>query len=74
MGRISGVPYPLQLELDLPAGAKLVKGYARQRLAPLAGPGGHAEHVWLVRTDAREVGVRVTSPATGSHATRVALP
>lgn len=49
MGRITGVPRRLQVELDPPGGVKLVTGHCRRSIAPLAGNGGQHEEKWLVR-------------------------
>ena len=49
MGRISGTPYPLQAELQLPEGMTFIQNTPRREIAPLAGSGGKAELLWLVR-------------------------
>ena len=39
IGQTSGQPHPLQIEIVLPDGAKLITGHRRRQLDPLAGSG-----------------------------------
>jgi hypothetical protein len=76
MGRTTRVPQPVQIELVLPDGVRLVTGYARRRLDPLAGDGGRSEQTWLVTVPegrAAPLRVRVWSPSVGSAARVVKL-
>ena len=74
MGEISEAPHPLMLSLGVPEGTRYLRGSPRTRLDPLPGGGGHAEHTWLIRTDADVVTVRVSSPSVGSDRKKVDLP
>ncbi|MFO7907130.1 MAG: M14 family metallopeptidase [Planctomycetota bacterium] len=65
MGRITGVPQRLQVELDLPSGTTLVTGHGRRSVKPLAGNGGQQEEKWLVRSTGnaeKKLTIRVWSP------------
>ncbi|MEX2140492.1 MAG: M14 family metallopeptidase [Pirellulales bacterium] len=50
MGQINGAAYPLQIELQLPEKTVFLKGTPRAEVNRLAGRGGKAEAMWLVRT------------------------
>jgi hypothetical protein len=68
MGRISGTPYPLQAELQLPNGVTFIQNTPRREIAPLSGGGGKAELVWLVRAgDDKPAAGRIVvhAPAVG---------
>ncbi len=68
MGRISGTPYPLQAELLLPEGVTFIQNTPRREIAPLAGSGGKAELLWLVRAgDDKPVAGKIVvhAPAVG---------
>jgi len=77
MGETTGEPYPLQAEIELPAGARLVTGHTRVRLDRLEGSGGKAEQTWLlvVAEDKapQQLKVRVWSPSVGQAMGRVRL-
>ena len=76
MGRLSRYVYPMQVELHLPEGAKLLDGPARTPIDRLAGSGGHAERVWMVRVPGgkpRTAKVSVRAPNVGSHEVEVLL-
>jgi hypothetical protein len=76
MGKTNGVPQPLQIKIELPAGATLVEGPGRVRLERLAGNGGKAQHAWLVlveKGEAARIGLTVWSPAVGSHSVSLEL-
>ncbi len=76
-GTDSRVTYPVQLQIELPPGARLVSGNERTRLPTLSGRGGHAERSWVVLLEkpdkAAEVQVRAFSPSVGSDSKRVKL-
>lgn len=74
MGEVSRKTHPLQIKLDLPKDAKLIKGHGRTTLKPIAGRGGKAEYIWLLRTSAKQLTVNVSSPSVGSDTTQVNLP
>jgi hypothetical protein len=70
MGRISRHVHPLQLEMKLPEGTKLITGSRRVALPRLSGNGATHETTWLIRTtgnDAATLSLRVSSPSVGSH-------
>ncbi|MHC4180597.1 MAG: M14 family zinc carboxypeptidase, partial [Planctomycetota bacterium] len=76
MGRISRVPQPLQIQLDLPEGLSLVTGHPRAQLPPLAGRGGKAERTWLVRAPRDKpapLKLRVWSPSVGTKRKTIKL-
>jgi len=73
MGRKTGDPMPLQLSLDLPKGAELLRGHQHTLLDPIEGRGGATEHTWLLRTGAKEITVKLASPSVGSHTRKVTL-
>ncbi len=76
MGQTSGQPHPLQVEIVLPEGAKLVTGHRRRQIDPLAGSGGRVERTWLVRVEkpaAKSIELKVWSPSVGSDARTVDL-
>lgn len=75
MGAISEQVYPPQLSIQLPEGAKLVHGSTRTALERLAGSGGSAEHVWLVRRqgEATAASIRVAAPAIGQAQQEIEL-
>jgi len=76
MGRISEYPYPVQVTLTLPEGAKLITGRARQQLAPLAASGGAQELEWLIlRGEAGKntVHIQAAAPAVGAAAIDIEL-
>lgn len=72
MGAVNTTPYPLNVTLDLPEGARLLTGTVRSQLPPIPG-NGRRESIWLVRTDAAELTITVTSPAVGSDTKKVSL-
>lgn len=74
MGKTTGDPQPLQLELKLSEGAKFVTGHAREQIRPLAGNGGNAEHAWLVLVGEKkkfQATLKVSSPSVGSDEVKV---
>jgi len=73
MGDTSRVPFPLQIELELPKDAKLIKGHARVLLKPLAGKGGSVEHSWLLRTKATSLRMQIMGPSIGADSKTVKL-
>ncbi len=48
LGAQSGITYPLQVSLNLPAGASIISGKQRQPLPRLDGNGGSIELSWLL--------------------------
>lgn len=77
MGRTSGEPHPLQIELALPEGVSPVGGSARSRLPRILGSGGKVEKQILLRSTVTEpvnVRVRVWSPSAGKVTGRFTLP
>jgi len=50
MGQLNGAAYPLQIELQLPEKTVFLKRTPRAQVDRLAGRGGKAESLWLVRT------------------------
>lgn len=76
MGDTSRAAYPVQVELKLPKGAKVIQGSARRNVPRLAGRGGKHETTWLVRTSGEkpaEATVRVWAPAVGEATARLKL-
>ena len=76
MGRVTGQPQPVQLELRLPKGFSLLTGHPRHRIGPLAGEGGRAERTWLVvgPKDRRPtIRVRAWSPSVGGQSKSLSL-
>jgi hypothetical protein len=76
IGQTTGEPHPLQVEIVLPAGAKLVTGHARTQLDPLAGSGGKTERVWLVLAGAgaeQQAQIKVWSPSVGADKKSIEL-
>lgn len=76
MGKTSGQPYPLQIELDLPDKTVFVQGTPRSSLDRLTGGGGKAEKTWLVRTpDGKPATgkIHVYAPAVGRVSATVEL-
>ena len=76
MGRTTGEPHPLQIQLELPEGVSLVTGHPRVQLPALDGRGGKAEQVWLVRARrARPVSLelRAWSPSVGRTVKKIKL-
>jgi hypothetical protein len=72
MGELTGVPYPLQLELKLPPGAALVTGRPRELLPRIAGGGGSLERSWIVRGSGA-LTITAASPSIGAAAATVNL-
>ncbi|MGD9645461.1 MAG: M14 family metallopeptidase [Pirellulales bacterium] len=52
MGRVSGLQFPVQLQIDVPDGVKLIPSVARVRVEVLAPAGGRHEQKWLVQSTA----------------------
>jgi hypothetical protein len=76
MGRITGQPHPLQIQLVMPKDVSLATGYTRVQLKPLAGEGGRVEQTWLVlgsKAAVETLQVRVWSPSVGDE-TRAVVP
>ncbi len=76
MGQTTGEQHPLQIEIVLPDGAKLITGHRRTQIDPLAGSGGRTEQTWLVRAEkpeSRKIELKVWSPAVGSDTQPVEL-
>jgi len=76
MGKIARAPQPVQIELQLPEGTEWIQGPRRVQLEPLAGNGGSAERVWIVRTPQGEPTtgtIRAWAPAVGQHRVEVQL-
>ncbi|MEN6495445.1 MAG: hypothetical protein ABFD16_14285, partial [Thermoguttaceae bacterium] len=76
MGRITGQPHPLQIQLVMPKDVSLATGYARVQLKPLAGEGGRVEQTWLVlgsKAAVETLQVRAWSPSVGDE-TRAVVP
>jgi hypothetical protein len=76
MGRISGTPYPLQAELQLPDGVTFIQNTPRREISPLSGSGGKAELLWLVRAgDDKPVTGKIVvyAPAVGRAESAIEL-
>jgi hypothetical protein len=74
MGRVSGTPYPLQGELQLSDEVTFIQGTPRREISPLAGSGGKAELLWLVRADKPVAGkIVVHAPAVGRAESAIEL-
>lgn len=76
MGSVSGAAYPLQIELQLPKKSTFLKGTRRTQVNRLAGRGGKAETMWLVRTvDGKPASgkIAVYAPAVGRAETAIEL-
>lgn len=76
MGKVGERQYPLQIALELPKETKFLQGSSRSRMNVLAGNGGKAEKVWLVRVagDAPVQGkIRLWAPAVGAAEMNVEL-
>lgn len=74
MGGVNGIPYPLQIELNLPEDAVLLQGSRRSELGRLAGLTGKTEKTWLVRFPGEvpaELNLRVWAPAVGEATTTI---
>ncbi|WP_202921599.1 M14 family metallopeptidase [Anatilimnocola aggregata] len=68
MGSVNGIPYPLQLEIEIPKETVFLKGHARTEIKRLAGLTGTAEETWLLRFPDKapsEVKLRLWAPAVG---------
>ena len=75
-GRTANEAYPLQIHIDLPAGAKLITGHARSRFDRLGGNGEKAEHAWLLvapTPGTNQVVVSINSPCVGKDSKSVEL-
>ncbi len=74
MGRTTRQPHPVQLKIDLPAGAKFAQqASARTSLNPIKG-GGREEHTWLILAPKGGAAkVRAWSPSVGAHETNIEL-
>jgi hypothetical protein len=60
--------HPVQIEIELPKGAKLLTGHRRARLSPLRGSGGAEEQTWLIRVKqkpSRPIRLKAWSPSVG---------
>ena len=69
MGEINGRPMPLNYDLTLPKGVRLLKGHPRGRWERLQGYDGSAQREWLVRVPdgtPTTFGFVVGSPAVGT--------
>ncbi|MBX9789127.1 MAG: hypothetical protein K2Y37_09450 [Pirellulales bacterium] len=75
MGRVSGLQYPIQLQLEVPDGAKLIPAVARVRVEVLAAGARH-EQTWLVQTNtdsALTATITAWAPAVGRDRKSVEL-
>lgn len=76
MGKESGHVYPVQLELLLPDGMKLLAGTRRVELPPLAGKGAAEKRSWLIlagNASERAATVKAYSPSVGHDEQTVEL-
>jgi hypothetical protein len=76
MGRVSGLQYPIQLQLEVPAGVRLIPSVTRVRVEVLAPSGGRHEQTWLVQTTAGtpiEAKIAAWAPAVGRATKTVEL-
>lgn len=78
MGSVNGIPYPLQIEINLPKDATFVQGHARTEINRLAGVTGKREQTWLIRLagdgklpDDFEFQIRAWAPAVGEATVKV---
>jgi hypothetical protein len=77
MGGLNGAAYPLQSELHLPEKTTFLKGTSRAEVPRLAGRGGQAELMWLVRTsDGKPANGKILlyAPAVGRVEAAIELP
>lgn len=49
MGSVNGIPYPLQIEINVPQDTVFLQGHARTEVSRLAGVTGKSERTWLFR-------------------------
>ncbi|REK21756.1 MAG: hypothetical protein DWQ42_18935 [Planctomycetota bacterium] len=76
IGYRSKLAQRVQIALDLPEGAALIRGPQRRRLPRLAGSGGTATHSWLFRADSdlpAGVRVRAWTPVVGEDEVELQL-
>lgn len=68
MGQIAKIPIPLNWELEIPEGAKLLSGTRRGQIEVLAGSGGNAALEWLLLAPGAtaKVAFAVRSPSAGA--------
>lgn len=73
MGRITRIPHPLNWEIKLPEGGKLLSGNARGQIDVLDGAGGEAELEWLLLAPDEEATATFTirSPSVGERETTI---
>jgi hypothetical protein len=68
--------HPVQIEIELPEGAKLLTGHRRARLSTLPGSGGAEEQTWLIRakknTD-QPIRIKAWSPSVGAAKAKVKI-
>lgn len=68
MGRRTRLVNKVQIALELPEGAKLLRGPIRTQLQPIAGSGGQGKHSWLIRFTGdtpTTTTIRAWAPAVG---------
>ena len=79
MGQTSGEQHPLQIEIVLPEGTKLITGHRRTQFDPLAGSGGRIERTWPsckcseTAVDPGKIELKVWSPSVGSDSKTLEL-
>jgi len=76
MGRRSRGIHRVQVALDLPEGAELIRGPIRTQLPVIVGSGGKAEHTWLLRVDEekpKQTTIRAWAPAVGEDQVEIEL-
>jgi hypothetical protein len=74
MGKVNGIPRPLQAHLQPPEGATFIQGHARRLIDPLPGSGGSQELVWLLRSSPGAASLRVECPTIDPITHTVNLP
>jgi hypothetical protein len=75
MGSTNEQPYPLQFAIELPKGALLIQGSARERLKRLES-GKHLEKIWIVRfpdETPEQIRLRAWAPAVGESSADIPL-
>jgi len=70
MGGVNGIPYPLQIEINVPKETVFLQGHARSEINRLPGITGKSERTWLFRMPEKppadfEFKIRAWAPAVG---------
>jgi len=76
LGRRSRQTQRVQIALDMPEGAELIRGPVRIQLQPIAGSGGTQEHTWLLRVRdkrPRKTTIRAWAAPVGEHTVEIEL-